>query len=160
MLDLTVDFCCADTHTTGVERGIRAAVDDHAVVCGQFGKVAMTPDIVETLEIGCPVFLAIGIIPETDRHDREGARTNQFAFFATHWLTEVIKNIDRHPQAPALDFSAIDGQHRVAEHEAGNNVCPAGNRGKQDVGLDFTINPVKTFWGERAAGRKHRTQCA
>ena len=72
LLDLAVDLRGADAHAAGVERGVGAAVDDHAAVLGPFGEVAVAPDAGEALEIGGVVFGAVGIVPEADRHRRNG----------------------------------------------------------------------------------------
>ena len=48
LLDLRVDFGRADAHAAGIERRVRAAVDDHAAMLGPFGEIAMAPDIRES----------------------------------------------------------------------------------------------------------------
>src|SRR5690348_1491482 len=43
LFDLAIDFRGTDAHAAGIERCIRATVDDDAVVLGQFGAVAVAP---------------------------------------------------------------------------------------------------------------------
>ena len=57
----------------------------------------------------------------------------------------VVEHIHRHAQTPALDLAAPDRQQRIAQDEAGNDVCPAGDRGQQEILLDFPIDPVEAF---------------
>src|SRR5690606_633720 len=82
LLHLLVDLGRADAHAAGIQRGVGAAVDDHAAVLGPLCEVAVMPDIVEALEIGGVILLPPGIIPEGDRHGGEGARAHQLALFA------------------------------------------------------------------------------
>ena len=91
----------------------------------------MAPDARKTLEIGGAVLAALRVVPETDRHDREGAGAHQLAFFLPHGLAVFSEYIDRHAQAAALDFATMHRQQGIAEHEAGNDVGAAGNRGEQ-----------------------------
>ena len=44
LLDLAIDLGGADAHAAGVQHGIRAAVDDDAVVLGDLDPVAVAPD--------------------------------------------------------------------------------------------------------------------
>jgi drug/metabolite transporter (DMT)-like permease len=84
LLDLAVDLGGADAHAAGVERGVRAAVDDHAAVRGDLAEVAVAPDVVEALEVGGVVLAAVGVVPEADRHHREGLGAHQLALLAAH----------------------------------------------------------------------------
>ena len=82
LLDLVVDLGGADPYAARIERRIGAAVDDHAAMPGPFGEIAMAPDIVEALEIGGVVLLAVRIVPEADRHRGEGAGADELALLA------------------------------------------------------------------------------
>ena len=63
----------------GVERGVAAAVDDHAAVVGPGGEVAVGPHAGEALEVGGPVAAAVVVAPEAERHRREGLGADQLA---------------------------------------------------------------------------------
>ena len=82
LLDLAVDLRRADAHAAGIEHRVRAAIDDDAAMLGQLDIVAMAPDVGEALEIGGAVFLAVGVVPESDRHRGEGRGADQLALLA------------------------------------------------------------------------------
>jgi hypothetical protein len=105
----------------------------------------MAPDIVKAFEIGRVILLAVRVVPEAHRHGREWPGAHQFTLFATYRPTHIIKHIDRHAEAAALDFAAIHRQHRITEHEAGHDIRTARNRSQQNVRLDLAIYPVKAF---------------
>ena len=94
------------------------------------GKIAVTPDSVETIEIGSMVPGPSFVFPETNRHHRKTTRANQFAFLATNRMSGIVKYLDRHAQASALDFAPINRSVGIANHEAGNDVRTAGYRGE------------------------------
>src|SRR5438552_4110601 len=79
LLDLAVDFGGPDAHSARVERGVRAAVDDHAVVRAKLDPVAMTPDAGKTLEVRRAILRAIGIVPEAERHRRKRGGADELA---------------------------------------------------------------------------------
>ena len=106
LLDLAVDLGRADAHAAGIERRVGAAVDDHAAVLGPLGEVAVAPDVGEALEVGGAVFLAVGIVPEADRHRRERRGADELALLAAHRLAVVVEDVDRHAEAAALDLAA------------------------------------------------------
>src|SRR5690606_5083682 len=47
LLHLAIDLRGADAYAAGVEGGIRTAVDDHAVVLGEFREITMAPGVLE-----------------------------------------------------------------------------------------------------------------
>ena len=53
----------------------------------------------------------------------------------------VVPDIDGQPEARPLDLAAPNGFHRIAEHEAGNDIGAAGDRDELDVELD-AFRPV------------------
>jgi hypothetical protein len=128
-------------------------VNDHAADAGPFGEVAMGPDVVESGEIGRVVFLAVRIVPETDRHGRKRLGADQFTLFAGDGLAVVVPDLDGHAETRTLDLAAPDRQRRIAEHEAGNDVGAAGDRGQVHVGLDALIDKGKAFRRQRRPGR-------
>src|SRR6266536_1945016 len=64
LLDLAVNLGRSDAHAARIERGIRATVDDHAVVRGELDPVAVAPDARKTLEIRSAILRAVGSVPE------------------------------------------------------------------------------------------------
>jgi hypothetical protein len=65
----------------------------------------MGPDIVEAVEIGGVVFLAVGVVPEADRHGRKRLGADQFALLAGDGLAVVVPDVDRHAEARTLDLA-------------------------------------------------------
>ncbi len=98
LLDLVVDLGRADAHAAGIERRVGAAVDDHAAMLGPFGEIAVAPDVVEALEIGGVVFLAVGIVPEGDRHRGERPDADELALLLPDRLAVVVPDVDGHAE--------------------------------------------------------------
>src|SRR5690606_22155741 len=102
-------------------------MDDDTAVGGPFGKIAVTPNIVEAVEIGRPVFLTRRIIPEADRHRGKRLRADQLSLATSQRAAVVVPHIDGHAEARPLNFALPHRQDRDAEHEAGYDVRAAGN---------------------------------
>src|SRR5690606_21547721 len=103
LLDLIVDLRSPDPHPARIERRIGTSVDDDAAMLRPFGKVAMAPDILEPLEIGCAVFRAVRVIPEHDGHRGKRPSADELALFAAHRLAVVIPYVDGKAKARPLD---------------------------------------------------------
>ena len=71
LFDLAVNLGRADAHTGGIERGIRASVDNHAVVRGELDPVAVAPDAGKALEVRGAILRFPVIVPEPERHRRK-----------------------------------------------------------------------------------------
>ena len=99
-----------------------------AAACGEHGEIAVAPDVREALEIRGAVAAAVGIVPETDGHRREGRGADEFALQALQRPAVVVEDLDVHPEPAALQFAAIDGQRGIAECKAGHDVGAAGDR--------------------------------
>ena len=95
----------------------------------------------------------VRVVPEADRHHREGFGAHQFALVATHRLAIVVKDLDRHAKALALNLATPHRQHGVAEHKAREDVGAARDRRQAHIALDRLVHIVKTFRHQRAAGR-------
>src|SRR5690606_26443531 len=148
---LPVDLGRADAHATGVEYGVRAPVDDQAAVGPLLGIVTMGPDPGETLEVGGAIAAAVRIVPETQRHGREGAGADQLAFFADYLFALAIPYLHRHAQARTLQFAAPDRQRRAAQRKAGNDIGAAGDGGQLHVRLDVAVDVIESFRRQRRA---------
>src|SRR5690606_11437640 len=119
---LPVDLCCADAHAAGVEDGIRAAVDDQPATPGLFGIIAMGPYTGEALEVGGPVAAAVRVVPEAQRHGREGTGADQFTLLVEDALALIVPYLHRHSQTRALQLAAPHRQRRAAEGETGDDI--------------------------------------
>ena len=135
LLDLAIDLGGADAHAARVQHGVRAAVDDEAVVLRQLGIVAVTPHAGKALEVGRAILRAVGDRSRTRSASRETAARNQLALSRAR-AAVFVEDLDRHAEAAALHFAATDRQQRIAEREAGNDVGAAGDRREADVRLD------------------------
>ena len=105
------------------------------------------------LEIGRRVFCAAGIVPELHRHRRKGHLADEFALLLAHRPARLVEHVDRHAEPRPLDFAAPDRLRRDAEHEAGDDVGAARDRGEMQVRLDRVVDEVEVFRRERRAGR-------
>ena len=84
---------------------------------------------------------AVRVVPEAHRHAGERPRADQFALSPT--LAVIVEHVDVHAEAAALQLAAVHRQHRVAEHEARNNVGAAGDRHTCTPGLIFSADVVE-----------------
>src|SRR5450631_844083 len=160
LLDLPVDLGGADADTAGIERGVRPAVDDHAVVFGQLDKIAVAPHARETLEVRGVVLGAVGVVPETDRHRGERRRAYQLAFLLAHWLAVAIVDVYAEPQTTALQLATPYRARRAPERETRDDVRPARDRRQTKIGLDALVDVVEALRRERTARREHRVERA
>src|SRR5574337_2097317 len=158
LFHLSIDFRGADAHAAGIERGIRAAVDDETVALREFRPVAVTPDSGEIIEIGGVVFPAVRVVPEMHRHAREGFHAHQFPRPAAYGLAVLVPDFYRHAEATALEFAWIHRQQRIAEGETRNDVGAAGNRGQAQLRFDVAVNVFGILGQQGRAGGGDDTQ--
>ena len=104
---------------------------------GQLGEVAVAPDAREALEIGSP-----------GSARRPGRSRTSPACRGTAWCRParpsrratgrpcVVPDVDREAEAAHLDLAAAHRARRIAEHEAGDDVGAARDRGELHVRLD------------------------
>ena len=128
-------------------------MDDQPAMRRPFGEVAMAPDIVEAVEIGGVIAAAIGIVPEADRHGGKRLAADQFALAARQRRTVLVPDVDGEAEARPLDLALPDRLVRNAEHEAGDDVGAAGDRGEMDVALDGVIDEGEALRRQRRARR-------
>ena len=155
LFDLAIDFRSADAHAAGIEGGVGAPVDDHAIVCGQHRVVAVAPHARLALEICGAIFAAVGIIPERNRHRRKWRGAGEFAGLFAHRLARLVEDFHSHAEATALQFATPHRAYRTTEREARNDVGAAGNRGQQHAFLHIAIDVIETFRHQRRAGRQN-----
>src|SRR5690606_16053783 len=122
LFDLTVNLGGANANTTGVQRCIGSAIDDHTTIVIKFDIIAVTPDVIKAIEIGIFVTRTIRIVPEANWHGREGRGTDQFALFVTNWLSVIIKNINGKAERTGLDDTPLDRQDRTGKHKTSENI--------------------------------------
>src|SRR5438552_4904425 len=121
LFDLAVNLGRADAHTAGIERGIRASVDNHAVVRGELDPVAVAPDAGKALEVRGAILRAVVIVPEAERHRRKRRGADELALLPSHRLAVLVVHVDLHAQVPALELAAPDGARRAAKLKTGND---------------------------------------
>ena len=90
-------------------------MDDEPAMLGDFRKITVTPDIVESLEVGLVVLAILFIVPETNRHRRKRPGADQFTHLAFHRIAVVVENFDGHAQAETLQLACIDRLDRTAQ---------------------------------------------
>ena len=152
---LAIDFGSADAHTAGIQRCVRAAMDNHAAVGGYLGEIAMRPDAIELVEIGGAILGLIVIVPEADGCAGKGFRANQLALSAWQRTATFIEYVHRHAQPFALQFAFVHRQPRAAQSETGDEVRAAADGGQRHVCLDIAVDVAKTLVGEwRASGKQ------
>ena len=149
LFHLPIDFRGADAHPAGVEHRIRAAVDDQPAVRGLFGVIPVRPDAGEALEVGGAETAAVLILPEAQRHGREGLAADQFALTLSQPLALVIPHLNRHAQTLALQLATPDRRGRIAQGKAGNDVGAAGDRRQAQIRLEAAVDVIEAFVRQR-----------
>src|SRR5581483_7555468 len=121
LLDLAIDLGRPDAHAARIERCIRPAEDDEAVVRGDLDPIAMAPDAGKPLEVRSAVLAAVRIVPEPDRHRGKRALAHELALLLADGTAVLVEHVDVQPEPAALQLAAPDGQRRIAEREAGDD---------------------------------------
>src|SRR5690606_2543033 len=79
LLDLPVDLCRPDAHATRVQYCVGAPEDHDPTVLREQREVAVAPGSGEPLEIRAAIPAPVRVVPEADRHRREGRTADQLA---------------------------------------------------------------------------------
>src|SRR6185503_16972293 len=155
---LAINLRGSNPHAARVESGVAPTVDDVAAVARHLRPVAVPPHARVIIEVRCPVFPAVGIVPEFGGHAGEWLRTHQLAGNETHRPSAIVEHIHRHPQPRCLNLTSIDRQYGIAEYEAGDDVAAAADAGEVHVLLDLPVDVVKAVVRERTSRRENRLE--
>ena len=82
---------------------------------------------------------AVGIVPEADRHRRERLGADELTLLRRTGCRRR-PDVDRHAQARCPGFRRARRAAGIAEHEAGDDVGAAGDRGEVHVRLDRVVD--------------------
>ena len=104
LLNLSVNFGRANTHTTRIKRCIRPSMYNQAMVLCFFNPVTMMPDIFITLKIGVFILGIVLIIPKSDGHRGDSICTDQLSSPCAllYGFAIIIKNINGCSQSWSL----------------------------------------------------------
>ncbi len=160
LLDLAVDLGRADANAARIQHRVRPAVNDHAIMRGDLGPVAVRPYAREALEIGRVIFLAVGIVPEADRHRRKRLQADELALGAARRLAGLVEHLDRQTQPAGLDLAPPHRPDRISQHEARHDVGAARDRGEMNVALHLGVDVVEALGHQRRSGRGDGAQRA
>src|SRR6266581_3413499 len=158
LLHLPVNLGGADAHAARIEHRVRPAVDDHAFVRGDLAPVAVGPDAGIALEIRGAVFLPVGVVPEPDRHRREGPRADELPLAPFHRTALVVEHLDFQAERLALDLAAPYRQDGIPKNEAAADIGAARDRREAQVALDRPVYVVEALGRERRSRREHGAQ--
>ena len=75
-------------------------------------------------------------------------------------MASIVHKRDVHAQRRTLDFTSVDGQQRIAEREAADEVRAAGDRCESRVRLQVRVVPTKQLCRERRASGENAAQAA
>ena len=156
-----VDLGRPDPYTAGIERGVAAAVDDHAAVHGPRGEVTVRPHLRESLVVRGVIALVTFVGPEAERHRRERLPADELTR-DTGCIAKrravVGGDVDGQAERGALDLTRVDGAGGVTGHEAAAQVGAARDRREVHVGLHPVVDHVEAVGGQRRARGADRAQ--
>ncbi len=125
-----------------------------AAVLGQLDVVAVAPDVGKALEVGGAVLLAVGVVPEADRHRREGRGADQLALLAD----APACRRRRRPRPPCRGRGTGSRRARPApiglpSTKQETMSVPPEMEERQHVALDLRVDVVEALGRQRRAGR-------
>ncbi len=154
LLDLAIDFRRADAYAARIQHRVGTAENDEAAMARLRGEIAVGPDIGEMRVVGREIFLAVGIVPEAERHRWKRAGADQFALFLDLGRLAVGgEDVGCHAERRALQFAAPHRPKRVAGGEAGEQIGAARHRKQEHVALHLLIDEVEALGRQRRSGR-------
>src|SRR5581483_1845248 len=141
----------ADAHAAGIERRVRAALDDHGAALGDLAPVAVMPDARESFEVRGAILLAVAVVPESDRHRGERLGAHELTGLAADGPALRVERVDGHAEPAALQFAAHDRVPRIAEREARDDVRAARDRRRPLIALHRVVDEIELLRRERRA---------
>src|SRR5207237_3160469 len=105
-LDHAIDLRSADPYSAGVQRRVRATVNDHRAALGELGPVAVAPDVRVLGEVGSVVALTAAVVPEAERHRRKGPGAYEVARFVHHRSAALVGAVARHSELADATLAA------------------------------------------------------
>ena len=155
-----VDLARAHADAAAVDRRVPAAGDDRRAALGDLDPVAVAPDAGVHLEVGLAVALAVGVVPEVQRHRRHRLGDHELADLADQRPALGVPRLDRRAQRARLQLALVDGQDRHAADERRADVGAAARREQPRVRADLLVDPAEALGRERRAGRADGAQRA
>lgn len=91
-----------------------------------FSKVALTPYVWKPFEIGSAIARAV-VVPERQRHRREGRSANQFTLFSVCGGRSIIApDVNGQTETGTLNLTPVDRTGGVTGDEARHDIGAAG----------------------------------
>src|SRR3546814_10569736 len=144
---------------TGVQTCALPILNVAAAARVELDPVAVSPDAGPGREICGAITLAIGVVPEIDRHRRTGIGDDKFADFSDEFLTAFIPDTQVHAEQPRLDFTGIYRQRRYRADERRCELGAAALRGHPQFGLHLIVEPREGFRYRRSEERRVGKEC-
>ena len=154
-----VDLGRAHADAAAVDRRVRAAVDDRGAALGDLDPVAVAPDAGVHVEVALAVALAVGVVPEADRHRRHRLGDHELADLADQRLAVRVPGLDRRAERARLQLALVDRQQRAAADERGADVGAAAGGEQPRVLADVLVDPAEALGRQRRAGRADGRSC-
>ena len=122
----------------------RAAVDDRRPAVGDLDPVAVAPDAGVHVEVGLAVALAVGVVPEVERHRRHRLGDHELADLADQRPALLVQRLDLRAERARLQLALVDRQRRAAADERRAHVGAAAGREQPRVGADVLVDPARS----------------
>src|SRR4029079_67651 len=99
------------------------ATGDHAgAAVGDLDPVTVSPDPWVRLEVARAVALAVGVVPERDRHRGHRLGDHELAALPDHRPAVRVERLDLRAEAPALELPGVDRQRRGRSDETRGHI--------------------------------------
>ena len=118
-----IDFARTHVDAAHIEHAVAAAVQTRRALRRELDDVAVRPHAFVRREIRLVKARAVVVAEEAERSRRKRIRADELARHDR--ARALIERLHVEAEAPALCFARIDGQIRVAEHEAADDVRAA-----------------------------------
>ena len=148
-----VDFGSPDAHAGRFEHRIGSSVEGNtARILVEHDVIPVTPDPGIDVEVGAPVLFPARIVPEVEGHGGSRRLADQLALPIEDGISLFIIGLHLHGQGRALKLAGVYRADDVPGGKAAVDVRAAGDGIEMEILLDFLVDVLKSFRGERRAG--------
>ena len=154
-----VELAGAHPDAAAVDGRVRAAVDHRRAGRRDLDPVAVAPDAREHVEVALAVALAVGVVPEEQRHRRHRLGDHELADLVDQRPPVLAPRLHRRAQRARLQLAGPHRQQRAGAHERGAEVGAAAG-GEQPHVRRRARRPTRTPRPAAASRSTRRSRSA